>query len=37
MLKRAFFALVLFAMFLGAGSLAFARGDGKCSFDSDCG
>ena len=37
MLKQALFALALSAMFLGAGALAFARGDGKCSFDSDCG
>jgi hypothetical protein len=37
MLKKALFALVLSAMFLGAGSLAFAGGDGKCNFDSDCG
>ena len=37
MLKKALFALVLSALFAGAGSLAYAGSDGKCSFDSDCG
>jgi hypothetical protein len=36
MLKRTFFAVLVFAMFLAAGSLASAAGDGKCNFDSDC-
>ncbi len=36
MLKQALFALIV-ATFLGAGSVAFAGSDGKCSFDSDCG
>ncbi len=37
MFKKALFALVLSAMFLGAGSMAFAGGDGKCNLDSDYG
>ena len=36
MLKRTFFAVVVFTRFLGAGSWAFAAGDGKCHFDSEC-
>ena len=37
MLKKTIFALVLSAIFLGAGSLSFAGSDGSCNFDSDCG
>jgi hypothetical protein len=37
MLKKALFALILSAMFLGVSSLAYAAADGKCNFDSDCG
>jgi hypothetical protein len=37
MLKQALFALIFSFMVAASGAPAHAGGDGKCSFDSDCG
>ena len=37
MAKTVFLTWIAAAMFLGVGTVAFARGDGACHFDSDCG
>jgi hypothetical protein len=37
MLRKVLFALILSAALVGFGSTGFAKSDGSCSFDSDCG